>query len=335
MSRTSLICAIAILSLGLSAMAHAGDEPHEVDLLREIREMMERLARAERYPEGFVDAPDPKTCSDWCRFVGTIRVGDSPFAGLRLGLFWVSKKTCVTSRVESVTTSSDGSFSFPRVPLGEYLLTGSEDGRVVWEHPDSIVLNRRGEGRLDFTLYAGRLAVTVLAQDLKPVAGVRVDREDWSGEFPSLVEPEVTDSAGRATLRFVSSGFKSVRASIGDVSSYMHLESGSEVGDIRIVLPPFGIVNVFVRGWSEKSVGSVALTRSKDSESSQDSDSERKRVGRSLNSVGRASLHCSPGRWVFSLQVLSHSSASQTKTQTIDVRAGEAISVELDSPPGR
>lgn len=319
MRSKALSAALAVFLLCSAVFARA-DENAERDLLmRAIREFLDRVARVSQKPEGFVDPPDPSASPSWCRLEGTVRVGETPLAGSRIRLLWVSKDVAVTSRVAPVVTTDAGTFVFPRVPLGEYRMKGdSEEGE--WAYPAAIVLKSPGSKRLDVSLGARKLLVTVLGQDLRPVAGASVSR--WSKISLTSVRPRVTDLHGRTTIGFLGEGLNELRAVIGDVSGFVRVYGVSDVREVRVILPPFGTVEVVVTDWKpDESVGSIRLTRVRDGGSMT--------LGTSIDESGRAVLRCSPGPWELSLEEVRGSAMVPVGGRTLFVRAGEAISVEL------
>lgn len=314
---------LVLLMAWFPAAAHAEDDDGR-DLLKgaikEIQEMLDRFGRIRPKPEGFVEPPDAASSERVCRLEGTVRVGERPLAGCRVSLLWVSQGVAITSGVSSVTTADTGAFVFPRVPLGTYRMIGEAD-EGDWDYRPRILLESPGVARVDVILGARKLQVTVLGQDLKPVVGAGVSRENPIGTFMSFAKPDFTNADGKATIVYVEDGFNEVLASVGDVSARIGVYGLSDAREVRMILPPLGTVELSVKGWDAKSShGFVQLSGARDGNTTT--------LLESIDASGRAVLRCSPGPWVLTLTVMGEA-ATPSSSQALVVRAGEVTSIEL------
>lgn len=318
-----LAAALTVGWVWSSVSALADDKARLQRATRAIQEMLERLADVRSKPDGFVDPPDPTSTSIWCRIDGAVRVAETPLAGSLVRLLWISKGVTVPSRVDPVTTTNDGKFVIPRVPLGQYRMIGaSEDGE--WEYEPTIVLTSTDERKLDVSLGAKELAVTVLGQDLKPVAGANVEREFAESTRIALVNPMTTDAGGRATVHFLADGINRIRASVGDVTASIGVYAVNGVGQLRMILPPYGTVEVRVKGWkSDESVGSIQLTSTRAGKPTT--------LGQSNDESGLAVLRCSPGRWEFSIIALGGAFKTPASARSLEVQSGQVVVIEVPS----
>jgi len=149
----------------------------------------------------------------------------------------------------SVTTSTGGGYTLPRLPAGTYTLTAVADGYIGRTlHDVELTANQQLTGK-DFTLRVEGIITGQVTDGTNPVAGAMIIAVDpcQVQNDPNLfvsLEPVITDASGNYTVRHLTSGTYVVTVTragyVGDGNANVAVTEGQTTSNVNFTISTTG-----------------------------------------------------------------------------------------------